>query len=98
MNPEIKAGTAPEVDRSAVHAEKIGANHEPTIESRNQSVYAEKADLYDYKADAIAAEDAEHNMTVMQAVKAYPKASFWAFVMACTIVRFLNCLHDISHG
>jgi len=39
------------------------------------------------KADAIEAEIAEHNMTVLQAVRAYPMASFWAFVMSCTIVR-----------
>lgn len=40
------------------------------------------------KADAIEAENAEHNMTVLQAVRAYPMASFWAFVMSCTIVGF----------
>lgn len=46
----------------------------------------EKAKAADYKADAVAAEDAEHNMGVLEAVKAYPMASFWAFVMSCTIV------------
>ena len=50
------------------------------------AVYAEKAGVADYKADAIEAENAEHNMTVLQAVRAYPMASFWAFVMSCTIV------------
>ena len=44
----------------------------------------EKVD-YD-RAGAIDAEQAEHNMTVIQAVKAYPAASWWAFVMSCTIV------------
>jgi SP family general alpha glucoside:H+ symporter-like MFS transporter len=44
----------------------------------------EKVD-YD-RAGAIEAEQAEHNMTVLQAVKAYPAASWWAFVMSCTIV------------
>ncbi|KAK5110936.1 hypothetical protein LTR62_005474 [Meristemomyces frigidus] len=52
----------------------------------HQAVYAEKADVADYKADAILAENAEHNMTVLGAVKAYPMASFWAFVMSCTII------------
>ena len=52
----------------------------------HESVYATKADIADYKADAILAENAEHDMTVLQAVKAYPMASFWAFVMSCTIV------------
>jgi SP family general alpha glucoside:H+ symporter-like MFS transporter len=46
----------------------------------------EKAQVSDYKADAIAAENAEHDMTVMEAVRAYPMASFWAFVMSFTIV------------
>jgi SP family general alpha glucoside:H+ symporter-like MFS transporter len=44
----------------------------------------EKVD-YD-RAGAIGAEEIEHNMTVLQAVKAYPAASWWAFVMSCTIV------------
>lgn len=50
----------------------------------------EKATGPDYKADAMEAEEAEHNMTVMEAVKAYPMASFWAFVMSCTIVCCLS--------
>lgn len=45
----------------------------------------------DHKVDynrsgAIDAEKLEHDMTVLQAVKAYPAASWWAFVMSCTIV------------
>lgn len=47
----------------------------------------EKAKVADYKADAMEAEDAEHRMGVLEAVRAYPMASFWAFVMSCTIVR-----------
>lgn len=39
------------------------------------------------RAAAIDAEVLEHKMTVLQAVKAYPAASWWAFVMSCTIVR-----------
>ena len=54
------------------------------------SVYAEKADVADYKADAMEAENIEHNMTVLQAVRAYPMASFWAFVISCTIVGCLS--------
>jgi SP family general alpha glucoside:H+ symporter-like MFS transporter len=46
----------------------------------------EKAHVADYKADAIEAENAEHNMGVLEAVRAYPMASFWAFVMSFTIV------------
>ena len=44
----------------------------------------EKSDLD--RAGAINAEGIEHNMTVLEAVKAYPAASWWAFVMSCTIV------------
>lgn len=50
----------------------------------------EKAHVADYKADAIEAENAEHNMGVLEAVRAYPMASFWAFVMSCTIVGKLS--------
>lgn len=35
---------------------------------------------------AIDAENQEHNMTVLEAVRAYPAASLWAFNMSCTIV------------
>ncbi len=58
----------------------------PESTKRNDSIYAEKADVVDYKADAILAENAEHDMTVLGAVNAYAMASFWAFVLSCTIV------------
>jgi hypothetical protein len=35
----------------------------------------------------IEAENVEHDMGVLDAVKAYPMAATWAFVMSCTIVR-----------
>lgn len=41
----------------------------------------------DYKGAAIEAENAEHNMGVLQAAKEYPMAAMWAFIMSCTIVR-----------
>lgn len=56
------------------------------LEIEQPTAYAKDVDIAAFKADAIEAENAEHNMTVMQAVKAYPMASFWAFVMSCTIV------------
>lgn len=49
----------------------------------------EKAKVADYKADAVEAENAEHNMGVLEAVKAYPMATFWAFIMSFTIVSGL---------
>lgn len=48
----------------------------------------EKARAADYKADAIEAENAELNMGVLEAVRAYPMASLWAFIMSCTIVSY----------
>lgn len=39
-----------------------------------------------FKAEAMEAETAEHDMTVLQAVKAYPMACLWAFIMSSTIV------------
>lgn len=53
---------------------------------RHASVYSAQVKVSDFKADAIEAENAEHNMTVLQAVRAYPMASFWAFVMSAMIV------------
>jgi len=57
-------------------------------EIEHQSVDYEKMDkdIAKFKADAIEAENVEHGMTVLEAVKAYPMASFWAFVMSCTII------------
>jgi SP family general alpha glucoside:H+ symporter-like MFS transporter len=63
-----------DVENKTIHAQEH--------EQRNDSIYAEKADVSDFKASAIEAENAEHNMTVLQAVRAYPMASFWAFVVS----------------
>lgn len=46
----------------------------------------ENAKLAQYRAAAIDAENVEHNMGVLQAVRAYPMAATWAFIMSCTIV------------
>jgi SP family general alpha glucoside:H+ symporter-like MFS transporter len=50
----------------------------------------ESAKLAQYKAAAVEAENAEHDMGVLQAVQQYPMAALWAFVMSCTIVRRLS--------
>ncbi|PMD45981.1 sugar transporter [Hyaloscypha variabilis F] len=44
------------------------------------------------RTGAIDAENIEHNMTVLQAVKAYPSASWWAFVMSATIIMESYCV------
>lgn len=58
----------------------------PQVEHYPNLDLDEKAKAADFKADAVEAENAEHSMTVMEAVRAYPMASFWAFVMSFTIV------------
>ncbi|KAJ7022928.1 maltose porter [Mycena alexandri] len=52
----------------------------------NEKGQIENGENYEYKTEAMEAELTEHNMTVMQAVKAYPMACFWAFVMSFTII------------
>lgn len=46
----------------------------------------EKTRAADMKADAIEAENAELNLGVIAAVKQYPMAATWAFIISCTIV------------
>ena len=68
--------------------ETAGLEVEAHRTSLNQNAdLDEKAKLADYKADAIEAETVEFNMGVLEAVRAYPMASIWAFIMSCTIVR-----------
>lgn len=74
--PTEKATTASEIESQAL--------------PKGEPVYdvGEKRD-YD-RTGAIDAERIEHDMGVIQAVKAYPAASFWAFVMSCCIVSSLG--------
>jgi len=52
----------------------------------------EKANLNAYKPGAIEAENAELRMGVLEAVRLYPMASFWAFVMSSTIIMESYCV------
>ncbi|KAI1750037.1 general substrate transporter [Xylaria castorea] len=63
-----------------VKAEKGVSQHEHAYD------LDEKARIADYKADAVEAENAEHNMGVLEAVRAYPMATLWAFVFSSTII------------
>lgn len=63
--------------------------HSVAKEIEHDAIYAEKATAADLRAGAIEAENEEHNMTVLQAVRAYPMAAFWAFVMSSCIVSCL---------
>ncbi|KAL3465433.1 putative MFS maltose transporter [Aspergillus heterothallicus] len=60
--------------------------------AKGEPIYdaSEKVD-YD-RTGAITAEKAELDMTVLEAVKAYPAASFWAFIMSCTIIMESYCV------
>ncbi|KAM0724025.1 hypothetical protein Q7P37_001016 [Cladosporium fusiforme] len=52
----------------------------------------EKQKATDMKNDAMEAEQAEIDLGVLDAVKAYPMASLWAFVMSCTIIMEAYCV------
>lgn len=60
--------------------------------SQVENANFEKMSATDFKADAIAAENAEHKMTVLEAVRQYPMASFWAFVSLTDATRWLRKL------
>ncbi|OXG99758.1 MFS transporter, SP family, general alpha glucoside:H+ symporter [Cryptococcus neoformans A1-35-8] len=56
-----------------------------TAKAEGDVEHIEKAGSVDYKAGAMEAENAEHAMTVLEAVRAYPMACFWAFIMSFCI-------------
>ncbi|CAE7196088.1 hypothetical protein CFE70_007716 [Pyrenophora teres f. teres 0-1] len=56
------------------------------------AIMDEKALKAHNKAAAVEAENAEHDMGVMEAVKAYPMAATWAFIMSCTIIMESYCV------
>jgi MFS transporter, SP family, general alpha glucoside:H+ symporter len=61
-----------------VEAQRVSSEHVYDVSDKSGAVYN--------KAGAIEAENEEHNMTVLEAVRAYPMATLWAFIMSCTIV------------
>lgn len=69
---------------SAITEKGISAQVEDT------TMLDEKAMKAHNKAAAVEAENAEHNMGVLEAVKAYPMAATWAFIMSCTIVSRIS--------
>jgi len=74
-------GDAPEVEKAPAPAH---IDHGADMD--------EKARLADYRAGAIEAETTEINMGVWEAVKLYPMATFWAFVMSTTIIMESYCV------
>ena len=66
----------------------MGAEHDTIAAAQIEDgvqPHAEKTDAT-LHADAVEAETAEYNMTVLEAVRAYPMACLWAFLMSCTII------------
>lgn len=66
--------------------EKVEANHVETIGNVSQN-----------KADAMEAEKAEYDSTVLGAAKAYPMACLWAFIMSFCIIMESYCLFLIGN-
>lgn len=83
---------------SNIASEKPGVEAEIDEAQRNKSEHdidiAEKVDYN--RSGAIDAENLEHRMGVLEAVRAYPSASWWALVMSCTIVSIAMTLSAIS--
>ena len=69
---------------SNTNADVETKGHQTQVEDVYES--DEKTRYADIKADAIEAENAEHSLGVLAAVKAYPMAATWAFIISCTIV------------
>lgn len=75
-NLSAQSGTGPDIE----------AVNKTTSPPGYEDVTLEKGtDAYN-RAGAIEAEQQELSMTVIETVKAYPAATFWAFIMSCTIV------------
>ncbi|KAH6642650.1 hypothetical protein C7974DRAFT_385873 [Boeremia exigua] len=64
-------------------------NHHNLDDSNNLDA---EAKMESYKAAAMAAEVEEQQSGVLQAVKEYPMAATWAFIMSCTIIMESYCV------
>jgi len=64
--------------------------HQAQVEDVYES--DEKTRYADMKADAVEAENAEHRLGVLEAVRAYPMAATWAFIISCTIIMEAYCV------
>ncbi|KEY74987.1 hypothetical protein S7711_01333 [Stachybotrys chartarum IBT 7711] len=76
----VETKTEVHAEEGIAHVDRASVHHEKGLD----------------KAGAIEAEAAEHNMGVLEAVKQYPMATFWAFVMSFTIVMESYCLFLIG--
>ncbi|KAL2670500.1 hypothetical protein Neosp_014288 [[Neocosmospora] mangrovei] len=73
-----------------------GQEVEHAYDVEDKTFAAEDKTANAQKQDAIEAENAEHNMGVLEAVRAYPMASLWAFIMSCTIIMESYCVFLIG--
>ncbi|EHA49515.1 hypothetical protein MCOR27_001786 [Pyricularia oryzae] len=81
-NLSAQSGTGPDIE----------AVNKTTSPPGYEDVTLEKGtDAYN-RAGAIEAEQQELSMTVIETVKAYPAATFWAFIMSCTIIMEAYCV------
>ena len=72
------------VDEKAIH---VSPEIEQQRDTKDNNVVYNVSEKLDYnRGGAIDAENIEHQMGVLEAVRAYPAASWWAFVMSATIV------------
>lgn len=86
MSSEIQPAQQPPHSHSAAAAaEKANIEHVQSPVGAGGGDVDAKAEA-NFRADAMEAESAEHRMTVLEAVKAYPWACFWAFTMSSTII------------
>jgi SP family general alpha glucoside:H+ symporter-like MFS transporter len=69
-----------ETKHNATHIDAVGDD------IREKDYQAEVLEDKDLMTDAQNAENREHDMTMLEAVKNYPMACFWAFVFCFTIV------------
>jgi len=79
-------GDVPKEYGGDVHVEKAISHVDDSV------ALDEKAQAAMFKTQAMDAETAEHDMGVVQAVKAYPMAALWAFIMSCTIIMEAYCV------
>ncbi|GAB7330434.1 hypothetical protein MBLNU13_g02049t1 [Cladosporium sp. NU13] len=75
---------------SNTNADMETKGHQAQVEDVYDS--DEKTRYADMKADAIEAENAEHRLGVIAAVKGYPMAATWAFIISCTIIMEAYCV------
>lgn len=81
---DIKAsgGGAPEISHAEKGPHMVDDSHNLDIDAK----------AVEYKMAAMEAEAAEIKMGVLQAVKEYPMAALWAFIMSCTIIMESYCV------